>query len=66
MSLRLPLPRGVAGRMAVALVASLIVIHGVIFLYFAFGSGKSEDVPGQMHRVAAAVWFSTDCRARTA
>ena len=56
MSRRLPLPRGVAGQMAVALIASLILIHGISIIFFSLTHRTGEEVPGQMHRLAAAAW----------
>ncbi|MEI2384102.1 ATP-binding protein [Breoghania sp. JC706] len=53
--LRFP-PRGVAGQMAVALVASLILIHGIVFLVFTLSERLRDEVPGQMQRLAAAAW----------
>ena len=54
---RLPfLPRGVAGQMAVALIASLILIHGISFVILTLTDRLNVEVPGQMQRLAAAAW----------
>lgn len=50
------LPHGVAGQMAVALVASLVLIHGLFFVSFMLTDKSGADVPGHLHRVTAAVW----------
>ncbi|WP_170122057.1 ATP-binding protein [Breoghania corrubedonensis] len=42
--------------MVVALVASLILIHGISFAVFVLGNLTGREMPGQMHRLAAAVW----------